>query len=76
LLVALSTEALPTSSDTTTFALGLTASTLIVGGSWNEGAGDSAIAGYSTIPEPTSTSLILSGAVLVMTARRNFKSNR
>jgi hypothetical protein len=76
LLVALSNEALPTSSETVTFALGKTASTLIVGGSWNEGAGDNAIAGYSTIPEPTSTSLILSGAVLVMTARRNFKSNR
>ena len=76
LLVAMSNEALPTSSDTVTFALGNTTSTLIVGSTWNEGTGDNAIAGYSTIPEPTSTSLILSGAVLVMTARRNFKSNR
>jgi hypothetical protein len=76
LLVALSNEALPASSETVTFALGKDTSTLIVGGSWNEGAGVNAIAGYLTIPEPTSTSLILSCAVLVMTARRNFKSNR
>ena len=76
LLVAMSNEALPTSTETVTFALGKDTSTLIVGSTWNEGTGVNAIAGYSTIPEPTSTSLILSGAVLLMAVRRNFKSNR
>ena len=67
LLVARSLSALPTSDDVTSFALGATTSELLIG--------TAVSGGYQTIPEPSSTMLLMAGVSLFIAYRRKTSVN-
>jgi hypothetical protein len=71
LFVARSLSALPTSDEATSFALGASTSELLIG--------TAVTAGYQTVPlavpEPSSSMLVMTGAVLFIACRRKFSVN-